>query len=96
MISCAQLSATPWTVASQAPLSTEFSRQEYWSGLPFPPLGNLLDPGIEQTSPELAGRFFPTVPPDMRGCIKGRKVKDHGQVPGWVPMWIEGGMFSGI
>ena len=39
-------SATPWTVACQAPLSMEFSGQEYWSGLPFPSPGDLLDPGI--------------------------------------------------
>ena len=39
--SCPQLFATPWTVACQAPLSMEFSRQEYWSGLPFPSLGDL-------------------------------------------------------
>ena len=40
--SCVQLCATPWTAAHQAPLSTGFSRQEYWSGLPFPSLGNPL------------------------------------------------------
>ena len=45
--SCVQLFATPRTVALQAPLSMEFSRQEYWSGLPFPSLGHLPDPGIE-------------------------------------------------
>ena len=45
-----QLCATPWTVAPQAPLSMEFSRQEYWSGLPCPPPGHLPDPGIEPTS----------------------------------------------
>ena len=59
-------SATLWTVAHQALLSMGFSRQEYWSGLPFPPPGNLPDPGIEPTSPEapaLAGRFFTTEPP---------------------------------
>ena len=39
--------ATPWTIASQAPLSLRFPRQEYWSGLPFPPSGDLPDPGIE-------------------------------------------------
>ena len=39
--------ATPWTVARQAPLSVGFSRQEYWSGLPFPPPGDLPSPGIE-------------------------------------------------
>ena len=49
--SCIQLSVTPWTVAYQAPLSMEFSRQEYWSGLPFPPPGNLPNPGNEPTSP---------------------------------------------
>ena len=45
-----QLFATPWTAASQAPLSMGFSRQEYWSGLPFPPPGDLPDLGIEPTS----------------------------------------------
>ena len=53
--------ATPWTVARQAPLSMEFPRQEYWSGLPFPPPGDLSDPGIKPlslASPALAGRFF--------------------------------------
>ena len=46
-----QLIATLWTAACQAPLSIEFSRQEYWSGLPFPPPGDLSDPGIEPASP---------------------------------------------
>ena len=45
--------ATPWTVARQAPLSVEFSRQEYWSGLPFPSPGDLPDPGIKPASPAL-------------------------------------------
>ena len=49
-------SVTPWTVACQAPLS--MGLQEYWTGLPFPPPGNLSDPGIELASPALAGRFF--------------------------------------
>ena len=56
-----RLFATPWTVACQAPLSVEFSRQEYWSGLSCPSPGNLPDPGIEPvslTSPALAGGFF--------------------------------------
>ena len=44
-------SATPWTAACQAPLSIEFSRQEYWSGLPFPSPGDHTDPGMEPTSP---------------------------------------------
>ena len=58
-----RLFANPWTVACQAPLSMEFSRQEYWSGLPFPLPEDLSDPGIEPaslTSPALAGRLFTT------------------------------------
>ena len=61
-----QLFATPGTVASQAPLSMKFSRQEHWSGLPFLPPGDLPHPRIEPpslTSPALAGGFFTTVPP---------------------------------
>ena len=53
---------TPWTVAHQAPLSMGFLRQEYWSGLPVPPSGNLLDPGIELESPALASVFFTPEP----------------------------------
>ena len=56
-------SATTWTVACQAPLSMGFPRHEYWSGLPFPPPGDLLDPRIERVSPALAGTFFTTEPP---------------------------------
>ena len=55
--------ATPWTVAYQAPLSLGFSRQEYWSRLPFSSPGDLPDPGIKPTSPALAGGFFTTEPP---------------------------------
>ena len=50
--------ATPCTVACQAPLSMGFSRQEYWSGLPFPFPEDLPGPGIEPMSPALAGEFF--------------------------------------
>ena len=56
-------SATLWTVGHQAPLSVGFFRQEYWSGLPFPPPGDLPNPGTEPkslTSPALAGGFFTT------------------------------------
>ena len=52
---------TPWMVVQQAPLSMKFSRQEHWSGLPFPTPGDLSDPGTESWSlafPTLAGRFF--------------------------------------
>jgi len=54
---------TQWTVAHQPPLSIGVSMQEYWSGLPYPPPGNLPDPGIKPVSlmsPVLAGRFFTT------------------------------------
>ena len=57
--SCPTL-ATPWTVACQAPLSVGFSRQEYWSGLPFPSAGDLPDPGIEPRSPALQADSLPT------------------------------------
>ena len=53
---------TPWTVAYQAPLSMGLSRQEYWTGLPFPSPGDLPDPGIELTFPALSGEFFTTEP----------------------------------
>ena len=55
------LFVTLWTITCQAPLSMRFSRQEYWSGLPFPPPGNLLNPGIKPVflmSPALTGEFF--------------------------------------
>ena len=52
------LFVTPWTVARQTALSMGFSRQEHWSGLPFPPPEDLLNPGIESVSLALAGRFF--------------------------------------
>ena len=52
----------PWIVAGQAPLSVEFSRQEYWKRLPFPFPGDLPDPRIQPVSPTLAGRFFTTEP----------------------------------
>ena len=61
LFSCSVVSdsfATPWTVARQAPVSMGFSRQEYWSGLPFPSPGDLPDLGIKPTSPALAGWFF--------------------------------------
>ena len=55
--------ATLLTVVHQTPLSTEFSRQEYWSGLSFPPPGVLPGAGMEPASPALAGEFFTTAPP---------------------------------
>ena len=54
---------TPWTVAHQAPLSMGFSRQEYWSGLPFPSPGDLPNPGIKPGSPALQADSLPSEPP---------------------------------
>ena len=58
-----QLFVTPWTVAHQASLSVGFSRQESWSGLPFPPPAHLPDPGIEPTFLASAGRLLITEAP---------------------------------
>ena len=55
---------TPWTVAFQALLSVGFSRQDYWSGLPFPSLRDLPHPGIDSGFPALAGGFFTAEPPE--------------------------------
>ena len=60
-----QLLATPWTVAHQAPPPMEFSRQEYWSGLPFPSPGDLPDQGIEPRSPTLKADTLPSETPYM-------------------------------
>ena len=60
LLSCVWLFATPWTVACQAPLSMVFSRQEYWSGLPFSSPGDLPDPGIEPRSPVLQADSLPS------------------------------------
>ena len=57
------LFVTAWTIACQAPLSTEFSRQGYWSGLPFPFPGDLPDPGIEPRSSTLQADSLPYEPP---------------------------------
>ena len=62
-LSCVQLFATPWTVAYQAPPSMGFSRQEYWSGLPFPSPGDLPDPGIEPRSPTFQAEALTSEPP---------------------------------
>ena len=63
LVAQSQLFATPWTAACQAPWSMRFSRQEYWSGLPFSRPGNLPDPGIEPGSPVLQADSLPYEPP---------------------------------
>ena len=62
-----QTLVTQWTVASQVPSSMGFSRQEYWSGLPFPSPGDLPDPGIKPRSPALQADALPSEPPEKHG-----------------------------
>ena len=71
-LSGVRLFATPWTVAHKAPLSTGFSRQEYWSGLPFPSPGDLPHPGIEPRSPALQADALTSEPP-------GKPIKSNSQ-----------------
>ena len=63
--------ATLWTVAPQAHLSMGFSKQEYWSGLPFPSPGDLPGPGIKLVSPALADRFYTSEPPEKPEIFLG-------------------------
>ena len=63
-LSHVRLFVTPWTVAHQAPQSMGFSRQEYWSGLPFPSPGDLPNPGTEPRSPALQADSLPSEPPE--------------------------------
>ena len=87
MLSClsrVQLFATPWTVALQAPLFVGFSRQEYWSGLLFPPPGDLSNPGIE---PESLTSQVDSLPLSHQGspkyCIRDRQWKHSStEAPG--------------
>ena len=78
-------SAAPWTVDRQAPLSVGFTKQEYWSGLPFPPPGDLPNPGIEPecpAPPASAGRFFTSVRPGNHTWLGGLSaVSPAGPVP---------------
>ena len=79
---CVRLFATPWTIAHQAPPSMGLSKQEYWSGLPFPSPEDLPDPGIEPLSPALAGRFFTTEssgkPQGLRGLKSDKEMAEQG------------------
>ena len=68
-------------VTCQAPLSMGYSRQECWSGLPFPPPGNIFDTGIEPTSPLLSGRFFTTEPPGKPPVVLDSSYSRHVIIP---------------
>ena len=88
LLSRVQLFATLWTVAHQAPLSMGLSRQEYWSGMPFPSPKDLSDPGMEPASPvspALAGGFFTTITTwDALAplVVTQRDSLWHGETPG--------------
>ena len=84
-ISTAQLCPTletPWTAACQAPLSMAFSRQEYWSGLPFPSPGDLPDPWMKPRSPVLYVDCLPIGPPGKPIKVTGKSTQIH---PKWGP-----------
>ena len=91
VLSSVLLFATPWSAACQGPLSIGFPRQEHWSGLPFPPPGDLPDPGIQPASPVIpafSGGFFTTEPPIWSNkypkkiiqIASGSRKKDQRQV----------------
>ena len=73
-LSRSQLFTTPWTAAYQAPPSMEFSRQEYWSGLPFPSPGDLPNPGIKPGSPALQADALPSEPPGKPTGLQGKSL----------------------
>ena len=72
-----QLFVTPWTVAYQAPLSMGFSRQEYWSGLPFPSPEDLPDTETEPRSPSLQADALPSEPPGKPVIKFKHKIQAH-------------------
>ena len=83
---------TPWSVTRQVPLSIEFFRQEYWSGLPFPPSGDLPNLRIEPAPPRLAGVFFTTEPLSAaapaaaaKSLVVSNSVRPHRQQPTRLP-----------
>ena len=76
LLSRVQFFATPWTVACQAPPSMRFSRQECWSGLPFPSPEDPPDPGIEPGSPTLQADALLSEPPGKPSCFE-KTYKDY-------------------
>ena len=75
LLSCVQLFVTPWTVACQVTLSMEFSRQEFWNGLPFPSPRDLIHPGIETKYPALQADSLPSELP-RKPPINGFNLKN--------------------
>ena len=76
LLSRVRLPAIPWTVAYQAPLSMEFSRQEYWGGLPFPCAGDLPETGIKPRSPTLQAYALLSYPPGTQHSQMLKKIKN--------------------
>ena len=96
-LSCVRLFATPWSIARQAPLSREFSRQEYWSGLPFLSPGDFHNPGSESGSPELKADSLPFESPGKpQTAIKTKRVdefyswSENRSKPGKSKNWVLG------
>ena len=83
LLSRVQLFAIPWTIARQAPLSMEFSRQEYWSGLSFPSPGDLPDPRIEPRSPALQAASLQSDPPGKHSVKDVALNSCHGSQSNW-------------
>ena len=73
-LSRVRLFATPWTVAHQAPPSMGFSRQEYWSGVPFPSPGDLPNPGIKPRSPAFQADAFTSELPGKPGSVYSQRI----------------------
>ena len=86
-LSCVQLFATPWTVAYKVPPSMEFSRQEHWSGLPFPSPGHLPDPGVEPVSPALQADAF-TCLSHQGSPSQVLKVRTLHILDNWMNYWL--------
>ena len=97
LLSCVRLFATPWTVAYQAPPSMGFSRQEYWSGLPFPSPGDFPDPGIEPRFLALQADTLPSEPPMQETRIQSlgqenpleKGMAMHSSILAWRTPWTE-------
>ena len=87
LLSRVQLFATPWTVAHQFPLSMGFSRQEYWSGLPFSYSGDLLNPGIEPVFPTAPALQADSLPLSHRGNPEWLSQDENSLLIPDVPCW---------
>ena len=80
-------SVTLWTVACQVPLSLEFSRQEYWSGLPFTSPGDLQNPGIEPWSPTLQADLLPPMPTGLLIFLPTILIPTRASSPAFLMMY---------